>query len=83
MALPFFFRFADPTSVTQVALNTVYREHRVRNGKEWEFHLVPLFSYGETPEGHWWNVLFGLAGYTRAGTAATMRALYVPIQLSQ
>ncbi|CAN94709.1 MULTISPECIES: hypothetical protein [Sorangium] len=83
VALPFFFRFADPNSVTQVALNTVYREHRVRNGKEWEFHLVPLFSYGETPDGHWWNVLFGLAGYTRAGTAAKMRALYIPIQLSQ
>jgi hypothetical protein len=31
-----------------------------------------ILSYGETPNGHWWNVLYGLAGYTREGTATTV-----------
>ncbi|WP_437604801.1 hypothetical protein WMF20_26780 [Sorangium sp. So ce834] len=83
LALPIYFRFADQNSVTQVALNTFYREQRVRTGKEWEFHFFPVFSVGETPNGHWWNLLYGLAGYTREGTMSKMRALYVPIQLSK
>ncbi|WP_437283862.1 hypothetical protein [Sorangium sp. So ce406] len=82
VVLPLFFRFADQNSVTQLALNTFYKEQRVRRGKEWEFHFFPVFSYGETPDGHWWNLLYGLAGYTRQGTMSKMRALYVPIQLS-
>ncbi len=83
VVLPFYYRFAGEGSVTQLALNTYYKENRVRGGKEWEFHFFPLFSYGESPVGHWWNILYGLAGYTREGTMSKMRALYIPIQLSQ
>jgi hypothetical protein len=83
LILPFYYRFADEGSVSQLALNTFYKEHRVRGGKEWEFHFFPLFSYGESPNGHWWNFLYGLAGYTRDGTMSKMRALYIPIKLSQ
>lgn len=83
LILPFYYRFAGENSVSQLALNTFYKEQRVRGGKAWEFHFFPLFSYGESPEGHWWNVLYGLAGYTREGTMSKMRALYVPIKLSQ
>lgn len=79
---PLYFRFADERSLTQVALNTLYREKKVQGGTEWEFHLLPLFSYGQSPTGHFWNVLFGLAGYTREGTATKARALYIPIKLS-
>ena len=39
-----------------------------RGGHDWQFHLVPLFSYGEDPHGYFWNVLFGLAGYSHDGT---------------
>jgi hypothetical protein len=39
-------------------------------------------SFGATPDGHWWNLLYGLAGYTREGTMAKMRLGYVPITLS-
>ena len=80
--LPAYFRFADESSVSQLALNTYYHERKVRGGYEWEFHFFPVFSYGESPTGHWWNFLYGLAGYTREGTMAKMRALYLPIQLS-
>jgi hypothetical protein len=83
LALPIYYRFADDNSVTQVALNTYYHERKLARGKEWEFHFFPLFSYGESPTGHWWNVLYGLAGYTKDGTMAKMRALYVPITLSK
>jgi hypothetical protein len=81
--LPAFFRFADDTSVSQLALNTYYHEHKVKGGTEWEFHFFPVFSYGQSPQGHWWNVLYGLAGYTKNGTASKMRALFLPIQLSE
>jgi hypothetical protein len=81
--LPAYFRFASESSLTQVALNTYYSEQKVAGGTEWEFHFFPLFSYGQSPRGHWWNVLYGLAGYTREGTATKMRALYVPIKLSE
>jgi len=83
IAFPVYYRFADSESVSQLALNTYYHETKVEGGKEWEFHFFPFFSYGESPEGHWWNILYGLAGYTREGTMSKMRALYIPIKLSQ
>ena len=84
IALPVFFRFADDNTISQLALNTYYHERKLaNNGKEWEFHFFPLFSYGASPTGHWWNVLYGLAGYTQEGTMSKMRALYIPIKLSE
>jgi hypothetical protein len=80
---PVYFRYADDKTVTQVALNTYYREKKVAGGTDWEFHFFPLFSYGESPSGHFWNVLYGLAGYTREGSMAKVRALYIPIKLSE
>jgi hypothetical protein len=61
-----------------VAANTLYMEKRTAGGKDWEFHLLPLFSYGEHPGGYFWNVLFGLAGYSRDGGSGQVRALWVP-----
>jgi len=80
---PLYFRFADDKSVTQVALNTFYREKKVPGGTDWEFHFFPLFSYGQSPVGHWWNVLYGLAGYTQEGTMSKVRAFYIPFKLSE
>jgi len=51
--------------VVQVAANTLYMQKRVSGGQDWQFHLLPLFSYGENPGGYFWNVFFGLAGYSR------------------
>ncbi len=79
---PLYVRIADDKSVLQVAGNTFYREKQVPGGVDWEFHFFPLFSYGESPVGHWWNVLYGLAGYTREGTMSKIRTLYIPIKLS-
>lgn len=79
---PVYFRFADDKSVSQVVLNTYYREKKVAGGTDWEFHFFPVFSYGQSPGGHFWNVLYGLAGYTREGTASRVRALYIPFKLS-
>ena len=39
----------------------------------------PLFSYGEHPDGYFWNILFGLAGYSRDGASSQVRALWLPI----
>jgi hypothetical protein len=82
VAAPLYVRIADDKSVLQVAGNTFYREKQVPGGTDWEFHFFPLFSYGESPGGHFWNVLYGLAGYSHLGTASTMKFLYIPIKLS-
>jgi len=83
IAFPLYWRFAEgpTTSVVQVAANTLYMEKRVPGGSDWQFHLLPLFSYGEHPGGYFWNVLFGLAGYSRDGASAELRALWIPFSV--
>jgi hypothetical protein len=83
VAAPFFVRIVDDKSVLQIAGNTFYREKQVPGGTDWEFHFFPIFSYGQSPTGHWWNVLYGLAGYTRDGTTSKLRTFYIPITLSE
>ncbi|MDP8999243.1 MAG: hypothetical protein M3O46_03940, partial [Myxococcota bacterium] len=83
VGFPIYWRFADGQDdvVTQVAANTLYMQKRVVGGLDWQFHLLPLFSYGESPNGYFWNLLFGLAGYTREGARAQVRALWLPIEV--
>lgn len=82
VGFPVFWRFSDRRSVNQLVGNVYYREKKVKGGLDWEVHVFPVFSYGETPDGHWWNVLYGLAGYTRRGDLVKMRTLWIPIRLS-
>ena len=82
IAFPLFWRFEKERSITQVLGNTFYSENPSQGGKEWEFHFFPFFSYGESPKGHWWNVLYGLAGYTREGSATKVRALWNAFPIS-
>ena len=84
IGVPAFFRYADYTdnSIVQVAGNTLYLEKRVQGGKDWQFHFLPIFSYGENPNGYFWNVLFGLAGYSREASVNTVRAFWIPFQTS-
>jgi hypothetical protein len=83
VVLPFFVRHQDQSTISQLALNTYYREKKVRGGTDWELHLFPFFTYGQSPEGHWWNLFYGLAGFTREGTMSKMRLLYIPFKLSE
>jgi hypothetical protein len=82
VAFPVYWRFSDEHETSQLVGNVFYHEKKVHNGTDWEVHIFPLFSYGETPNGHFWNVLFGLAGYTREGAMTKMRTLWIPIPLS-
>jgi hypothetical protein len=81
VAFPIYWRFADgdDASVLQVAANTLYMQKRVPGGVDWQFHLLPLFSYGASPTGYFWNLLFGLAGYSHDGAHSEVRALWIPI----
>ncbi len=81
IGFPIYWRFSDDESVAQVVANTYYHEKHVTHGLDWEFHFFPLFSYGETPSGSWWNVLYGLAGYTRRGENVQVRTLWIPINV--
>ncbi|HEX4447952.1 MAG TPA: hypothetical protein VH044_14490 [Polyangiaceae bacterium] len=80
IGFPVYWRFADTSdnSIIQVAANTLYTQKRVAGGTDWQFHLIPLFSYGENPNGYFWNAFFGLAGYTRNGTSTEVRAFWIP-----
>jgi hypothetical protein len=83
IGFPLLWRFADQQSVSELVGNVYYHQQQVNGGLDWEIHIFPAFSYGETPDGHWWNVLYGLAGYTRRGPMTKMRALWVPITLTE
>ena len=84
VVFPLYWRVSNENAIYQLAGNTYYHEARAKGGgTEWEFHFFPLFSYGETPGGHWWNLLYGLAGYTQEGTMSKMRLVYIPFKLSE
>ncbi|MCB9586760.1 MAG: hypothetical protein H6718_15270 [Polyangiaceae bacterium] len=83
VGFPLYWRFSNREEVNQLVGNVYYREKKLGTGLDWEFHIFPLFSYGETPDGHWWNVLYGLAGYTRRGETTKMRTFWIPITLSE
>jgi hypothetical protein len=82
VGFPLYWRFADDNGVSQLVGNVYYHEKKVSHGLDWEVHIFPAFSYGETPNGHWWNLLFGLAGYTRRGESVQVRTLWIPIPVS-
>jgi hypothetical protein len=82
VVFPAYWRFSDDREVSQLVGNVYYHETKLSTGLDWEIHVFPAFSYGETPNGHWWNVLYGLAGYTRRGSYSEMRTLWIPITLS-
>jgi len=82
VVFPAFWRFANDKDVSQLVGNVYYHESTKPAGKDWEVHIFPAFSYGQTPDGHWWNLLFGLAGYTHRGNLVKVRALWIPITLS-
>jgi hypothetical protein len=82
VVFPAFWRFANEKDVSQLVGNVYYHESRKSDGKSWEVHIFPALSYGKTPDGHWWNLLFGLAGYTHRGNLVKVRALWIPITLS-
>ena len=84
IVVPLYVRLADSTddSIIQVTGNTVYIQKRVAGGIDWQFHVVPLVSYGAMPQGHWWNFLYGLTGYTHDSDGSkTMRLFWLPIPL--
>jgi hypothetical protein len=80
IGFPLYWRFAEgqDDAVTQVAANTLYMQKRVAGGIDWQFHLIPLLSFGQEPNGYFWNLLFGLAGYSRHGSSTQVRALWIP-----
>jgi hypothetical protein len=82
VGFPLYWRFSDRDGVSQLVGNVYYHEKKLASGLDWEIHVFPAFSYGETPDGHWWNVLYGLAGYTRRGDLTKMRTFWIPIKLS-
>jgi hypothetical protein len=82
VVFPAFWRFANDKDVSQLVGNVYYHEVRRSTGSDWEVHIFPALSYGATPDGHWWNILYGLAGYTRRGSLVKVRALWIPITLS-
>jgi hypothetical protein len=83
IGLPVYWRSADRSddSVMQVAGNTLCMQRRVACGIDWQFHFLPIFSYGEDLGGCFWNFLFGLVGYSHHRSSDEVRALWIPIDI--
>lgn len=77
-----YFRHKSSDTLSHLLLNVYYHERSYQNGKKWQAHLLPLLSFGRSPNGHFWNILFGLAGYKRQGPESTARVLWFPVPLS-
>lgn len=84
IGFPLYWRFTDTNdgTVTQITANTLYREKRAVGGTDWQFHLLPLFSYGQSPQGSWSNLLFGLLGYDADGPQTKIKFFWIPITVS-
>lgn len=82
VAFPLYWRFAKTDSLTQLVGNFLYTEQRYGKGVDWAVRILPLVGFGGRPDGHWWNLLFGLAGYEREGRNTKARVFWVPIELS-
>lgn len=79
---PLFWRFSDPNSVTMLAGNFLWMSAIRQGVRSYEWHVLPVFSYARPrPEDVSWNVLFGLAGYRRAGTHRQIRVFWIPINI--
>jgi hypothetical protein len=83
IGFPIYWRFAEDNHTSQLIGNVYYSEQKLRQGLDWQVHVFPFFSYGETPDGHWWNVLYGLAGYERRGSMTKLKTFWIPIPLSE
>lgn len=77
-----FGRHRGEDTVSQLVGNVYYHERKYQNGKEWEVHILPLLHFGKSPNGHFWSVLYGMAGYKRQGPVTSARVLWLPIPLS-
>lgn len=81
VAFPFFWRFREGNTTSTLVLNVYHRERVRQDSSEWEFHIFPFFSYGESSQGgHWWRIFYGLAGYERRGPYGITTLFYVPFQ---
>lgn len=81
VAFPFFWRFREGNTTSTLVLNMYHRERVRQDSSEWEFHFFPFFSYGEDDRGgHWWRILYGLAGYERRGAYGVTTLFYIPFQ---
>ena len=44
--------------------------------------MLPLLSYGGSPTGSWFNLVFGLLGYDKDGPTTKIKALWIPITVA-
>lgn len=82
---PLFWRDRDPDSTMTGVLNVVHHRGREKGNPFWTFKIFPLVEFGHppAPEGAYWSVLGGLAGWRRQGSARRLKILWIPFDLSE
>jgi hypothetical protein len=82
VAFPLFWRFENHVEgrVSALAANVYWQERRVAGGVAKQSHVFPITSWGTSPDGSFWSVLYGLAGHEREGANHTARALWIPFR---
>jgi hypothetical protein len=86
VAFPFYWRFREGVTETQLFLTTYFRRREWRNERrwEWEFHFAPLFDCGERSDGeYWWRLLYGLIGWEHRRDHERLWLFYVPIDIGR
>jgi len=63
-------------------LNVVVHSGKIKKNPFWTFQLFPLLGFGHppAPEGAYWSVLGGLAGWRRQGRTKQLKILWMPFE---
>ncbi len=82
---PLFWRDKDPDSTMTGVLNVVHHKGREKGNRFWNFKIFPIVEFGHppVPQGAYWSVLGGLAGWRRQGSAKRLKILWIPFDLSE
>jgi hypothetical protein len=77
---PFFFRDRDRRSTMTGVLNFIWHKGSIKGNPFWTFKFFPFIHFGHppAPEGAYWSVLGGLAGWRRQGSSKQLKLLWIP-----
>lgn len=80
---PLFFRNRNSQSTMTGFLNFVWHSGQIKGNRFWTFRMYPLLSFGHppAPEGAYWSVLGGLAGWRRQGRTKQLKVFWIPFNL--
>jgi len=80
---PLFWRDRTKQSTMTGVLNFVWHKGKIKGNPFWTFRIFPLLGFGRppSPEGAYWSVLGGLAGWRRQGRTKQLKIFWIPFNV--